>query len=194
MNMKPIISPIQLLAAGLLLLAADAVSAADAARKIAPNDVLHIAVLTEPEMTAEPKVKADGTIDYFFIGTLKVAGSSASEVQTQLREMLDKDYLVNPQVSVEVKLYDTQYVTVTGQVARPGRVEIPPDHRIDVIEAIGSAGDFTRIGNRRDIKVRSDRTGQTVKYSYDQLQKLSEAGTRVMVETGDVVTVGETIL
>jgi protein involved in polysaccharide export with SLBB domain len=170
------------------------VSAADSARKILSNDILLVRVLGEPDMMAEKKVNSDGKINYFFVGEVDVSGKTPFEVERVIRDLLDKDYLVNPQVSVEVKQYDVQYVTVTGQVGRPGRVEIPPDHQIDVIEAIGAAGDFTRIGSKKNIKLRRNRTGLTTTYSYDQLQKQAEAGAKVVLEAGDVITVSETII
>ena len=181
------------LALGLLLLGG-AAHAADTARKIAANDLLVIRVLNEPDMTAEKKVSADGKINYFFVGEVAVIGKSPAEVEKVITEVLDKDYIVNPQVSVEVKQYDTQYVTVTGQVNRPGRVEIPADHQIDVIEAIGAAGDFTRLANKSKIELRRSRTNENKRYSLDQLQKLSEQGNRVILEPGDVITVAEGIL
>ncbi|HTH45933.1 MAG TPA: polysaccharide biosynthesis/export family protein, partial [Candidatus Limnocylindria bacterium] len=138
---------IKVVAAGLLMAMGPRLGALDAARKIAANDLLVIRVLGEQDMLAEKKVSIDGKINYFFVGEITVAGQSPSEVEKQITDLLDKDYIINPQVSVEVKQYDTQYVTVAGQVNRAGRIEIPADHQMDVIEAIGAAGDFTRIGS-----------------------------------------------
>lgn len=182
------------LALGVSMVAIGTLKAVDSARKIAANDVLIIRVLGELDMLAEKKVNTDGKINYFFVGEIDVSGKTPFEVERQIRDALDKDYIVNPQVSVEVKQYDTQYVTVTGQVGRPSQVVIPPDHQMDVIEAIGAAGDFTRIGNKRNIKLRRNSSGETITYTYDQLQKLAEKGSKVVVEPGDVITVGETIL
>ncbi len=176
------------------LLLAGAANAADAARKIAANDLLLIRVLNEPDMQAERKVSTDGKISYFLVGEIAVGGKSPNEVEKLITEILDRDYIINPQVSVEVKQYDAQYVTVAGQVNRPGRIEIPADHQIDVVEAIGAAGDFTRLANKNKIDVRRNRNGETTRYTYDQLQKLAQAGNRVMLESGDVVTVAESIL
>jgi polysaccharide biosynthesis/export protein len=182
------------LALGVNMVAIGTLKAVDSARKIAANDVLTIRVLGEIDMLAEKKVNTDGKINYFFVGEIDVSGKTPFEVERQIRDALDKDYIVNPQVSVEVKQYDTQYVTVTGQVGRPGQVLIPPDHQMDVVEAIGAAGDFTRIGNKRNIKLRRNSSGETTTYTYDQLQKLAEKGSKVVLEPGDVITVGETIL
>lgn len=182
--MKPIALLKTLLVAALVALLP--ASAQTVARKILPNDVLLIRVLNEPDMMAEKKVSAEGKIDYFFIGEVDLNDKSIAEAQKIIRDKLDADYLVNPQVYVEVKQAALQYVTVTGQVNRPGRVEIPPDHEMDVIEAIGAAGDFTRYAKKSRIEVR--RKDGTKRYTYDQL-KTPEG--RVIVMPEDVIWVDE---
>lgn len=182
--MKPIALLKTLLVAALVTLLP--ASAQTVARKILPNDVLLIRVLNEPDMMAEKKVSAEGKIDYFFIGEVDLNDKSIAEAQKIIRDKLDADYLVNPQVYVEVKQAALQYVTVTGQVNRPGRVEIPPDHEMDVIEAIGAAGDFTRYAKKSRIEVR--RKDGTKRYTYDQL-KTPEGRGIVMPE--DVIWVDE---
>jgi polysaccharide export outer membrane protein len=144
-------------------------------------------------MDAPRRVPEDGVINYFFIGDVKVSGKTTTEVEKEIREKLDQDYLVNPQVLVEIEKYDEQYVSVAGQVGRPGRVLLPPDHTVDVIEAIAQAGDFTRLANRKDIKLQRSKSGEVTKYTYDQLQKSVQAGKKINLNPGDVVTVGERI-
>lgn len=158
------------------------------ARKILPNDVLLIRVLNEPDMMAEKKVSADGKIDYFFIGEIDLNDKTVAEAQKVIRDKLDADYLVNPQVYLEVKQYALQFVTVTGQVNRPGPVNIPPDHRMDVVEAIGAAGDFNPKAKKSEIELR--RKDSTKRYTYDQLRKPEG---KVFVEPDDVIFVAESV-
>jgi polysaccharide export outer membrane protein len=184
---KPIALLKTLLVAALVMLLP--ARAQTVARKILPSDVLLIRVLDEPDMTAEKKVSAEGTIDYFFIGEVNLNDKSVAEAQKIIRDKLNADYLVSPQVHVEVKQAALQYVTVTGQVNRPGRVEIPPDHEMDVIEAIGAAGDFTRYAKKSRIEVR--RKDGTKRYTYDQLK--TPKG-RVVVMPEDVIWVDESTI
>lgn len=167
--------------------------ASDTGRKIGVGDQLVIRVLGEKDMDAPRRVPEGGMINYFFIGDVKVVGKTTTEVEKEIRELLDRDYLVNPQVLVEIERYDEQYVSVAGQVGRPGRVMLPPDHAVDIIEAIAQAGDFTRLASRKDIKLQRAKSGEVLKFTYDQLQKSSQAGKKVVVMPGDVVTVGERI-
>lgn len=158
------------------------------ARKVAPNDVLLIRVLGEPDMTAEKKVTAEGKIDYFFIGEIDLTGKSVSEAQKIIRDKLDADYLVDPQVYVEVKVAAEQYVTVTGQVFRAGRVLIPADHEMDILEAIGAAGDFNPKAKKNQIELR--RKGKITRHSYDELKKPEN---RIVVEPEDMIDVAERV-
>jgi len=188
MNPKTLIHRATLCLVALWALASEATAQA-VARKILPNDVLLIRVLNEPDMMAEKKVSAEGKIDYFFIGEVDLNDKTIAEAQKIIRDKLDADYLVNPQVYVEVKQAALQYVTVTGEVNRPGRVEIPPDHEMDIIEAIGAAGDFSRLANKKKIELR--RKEGTKRYSYDDLKKTDA---RVVVQPDDVIWVDQSVL
>ncbi len=160
-------------------------------RKIQPNDVLIIRVLEEKDMLQEAKVTNDGRITYFFIGEVPVGGKTLAEAKTLIQELLNKDYLVDPQVSIEVKEYATKVITVLGAVNKGGQIPLPPDRQIDIVEAIGLAGDFNRYANKDRIELR--RKGQTLRYSYNDLKKLTDPSKKVYVEPDDVVDVAETV-
>ncbi|MCW5556318.1 MAG: polysaccharide biosynthesis/export family protein [Verrucomicrobiae bacterium] len=90
-------------------------AAQQSARKIQPNDLLRIQVLGE-DMSKEAKVTADGKINYFFVNEVSVAGKTLSEAQEQIQQLL-KTWFVNPQVSIEMKEYAQEVVTVRGKSA-----------------------------------------------------------------------------
>jgi polysaccharide biosynthesis/export protein len=160
-------------------------------RKIQPNDVLLIRVLEEKDMLQEAKVTNDGRITYFFIGEVSVGGKTLAEAKMLIQDLLNKDYLVDPQVSIEVKEYAAKVITVLGAVNKGGQVPLPPDRQIDIVEAIGLAGDFNRYANRDRIELR--RKGQAIRYSYNDLKKLTDPTKKVYVEPDDVIDVAETI-
>jgi len=180
---------------GLLLLlvslAPSAAQQSQAARKIQPNDLLLVRVLGEADMNKETKVTADGKINYFFVNDVAVAGMTLSEAQEQIRQLLMKDWFVNPQVNIEMKEYAREVVTVNGHVNRPGTLLLPSDRRIDVIEAIGMAGDFTRLASKSKIEL--VRKGKRTVLSYDDLKKITDPAKKVYVEPDDVIDVGQTI-
>jgi hypothetical protein len=69
-----------------------------------------------------------------------VAGLTIAEVQRKITNLLEKDYLVKPQVEVKVREYQSQYVSVVGEVNSPGRK--PIRGRMRLIDALIESGGF----------------------------------------------------
>ena len=183
-------NPIQrLLAAALLVFALIPAMAQLANRKIQPNDVLIIKVLDEKDMEVEAKVTTDGRVSYYFINEVAVGGKTVSEAKSMIQDLLNKDYFVNAQVSVEIKEFAKQAITVLGAVMKGGQIILPPDRQIDIVEAIGLAGDFSRYANKNKIELR--RRGTTTSYRYKDLKKMTDPSKRVYVEADDVIDVAE---
>ena len=114
------------------------VSDADKSYRIGVGDQLDITVYQQPDLTKKVTVGADGSVDYPLLGSLKAAGKSVRALQEELAIALGKDYIVNPQVSVEVSSYKSQFVFVTGQVRNPGKY--PLEGGTTLKDAISLAG------------------------------------------------------
>ncbi len=157
--------------------------------KFQAQDTLLIEVVNEPSITAkEFRVSADGEISYPYIGTLKVVGRTPVDVQTEVKKLLEDDYLVSAQVIVQVKEYRKNLVSVIGQVNKPGQVEIPPERKLSVIEAISNAQGYTRLARKGDIEV--SRPGQKPLRCSDEEQRNSPEKV-IYLEPGDIVYVSE---
>ncbi len=184
----------RILTASLLVVVAWMATAADApgvVRRIKPNDVISIHVVGEPELTMDRRVPADGKLTYPYIKQLEVADRSTGDVERSIRDGLHPDYIINPQVTVEIKDYVKQYVTVNGQVQQPGPVELPPDRRLDLIEVLNRAHDFTPKANRDKITLNRKGFAEPKVYRYDKLLKESDPDKKVWVEADDVIDVAE---
>src|SRR5687768_18412858 len=90
----------------------DALAQARSDYKIAPHDIIVIDVFGEKDLSKEFRVSATGTINYYFLGEVHVAGKTASQVREMLTTDLNRDYLVDRQVSVDVKEYRVREVFV----------------------------------------------------------------------------------
>ena len=96
-------------------------SAAVAAYKIGPLDVLKVTVFQEEDLSFDQiQVDASGNLSFPLIGTVKAAGETATKLSNDIARQLAKQYLVNPQVSVSVVSSVSQNVTVEGDVKQPG--------------------------------------------------------------------------
>ncbi len=105
---------------------------------VGTGDVLMINIWDENDLSGEYTVDNDGTIDFPLLGRIKVSGLQIFEIDRLITNMLAKDYLVNPQVTIEVKEYKSKYAYIQGEVQNPGVVILNKDSRlIDVIMKAG---------------------------------------------------------
>lgn len=106
-------------------------------------------------------VNQEGNIEFPGLGNIMLAGltkQKAKEVITKL--LVDNKLLVDPIVTIR---YLNYRVTVLGEVARPG-VQVVPNEKISLLEALGLAGDLT-IYARRDnvLLIREEKGSRLVK-------------------------------
>lgn len=95
---------------------------------IRPLDVLTIRVFGEPDISAENmRVDEVGKIQVPLIGAVAASGRSVGDVSRDVTQLLGARYLVDPQVVVSVKEVAPSYVSVEGEVKKPGVYEINKD-------------------------------------------------------------------
>jgi polysaccharide export outer membrane protein len=90
------------------------------AYKIGPLDVLEVSVFKVPELSRSVQVAEAGTVNLPLVGEIPAAGRTAQEVERDLTRQLGAKYLQKPQVTVYIKEYNSQRVTVEGAVKKPG--------------------------------------------------------------------------
>jgi len=101
------------------------------------GDQLDISVWDHAELNQKIQVREDGSFPFPLIGNVQAAGRAASDLEKELGERLDKDFIVNPQVSV--RLVGAQF-TVLGQKGNSG--SYPIEGSLDLMTALGKAGDI----------------------------------------------------
>lgn len=94
------------------------------------------------------RVSDSGYVTLPFFGDIRAAGSTTEELKTIILKKLP-EYLKYPVVTVRLTNFK---VTVIGEVGRP--IVIPVNGQtINVLEAVGAAGDLTVYGIRKNVKV-----------------------------------------
>jgi polysaccharide biosynthesis/export protein len=109
--------------------------------RVGPGDVLDIAVFDNDDLSRTPTVQTSGAIALPLLGEVSVVGLTVAEIKQKLTTLLARDYLVNPQVEVKVKEFQSQFVSVVGEVNSPGRK--PLRGRTRLIDLLIDAGGFT---------------------------------------------------
>jgi len=137
-----------------------------------PSDLLHFQVFQEEDLTREVRISQDYTITLPLIGTISVRGKTLRQVEQQVRVLYDRDYLVNPQITLLVREYAARTVDVQGQVGQPGAVEFPHEKGLTLIGAIARAGGFTRLADKSKVMLtRTNASGQreTIRVNANEL-------------------------
>ena len=124
--------------------------------QIAAGDLLEVDVFDTTELSGKFRVDDQGRISLPVAGDLNVFGMTAQQAGHAIeKQLLDKDILKDPHVSVSVLEYSTQGVTVLGEVKNPGVYPLLGAHSVlDLISAAGgvtpSAGKAVTVTHRDD--------------------------------------------
>ncbi|HUI06168.1 MAG TPA: polysaccharide biosynthesis/export family protein [Verrucomicrobiae bacterium] len=157
-----------------------------------PDDLIEIKVYQQPDLETRTRVAMDGTITMPLLGVIKVSGMSVEEARTKIHDLLAKDYLVKPQVSVTVVEYAKRLFTILGEVQRPGTYEIPAGEPFSLLQAIALAGGYTRIGSPGKVIVQRIENGQKKVYNLDAGSMAKDERVKPFeILPNDAITVGE---
>ena len=87
---------------------------------LGPDDVIEIDVRRHPEFSGKYTVTAEGKIEYKFIGDVLVEGLTKAQLQERLQAIL-ADYIIEPDINVQILEYLSKVYYVIGEVNRPGK-------------------------------------------------------------------------
>ncbi len=122
-------------------------------------DVLSISVWRNQELNTTIAVRPDGTITMPLIGDVKAGGSTPSQLKSRVAERLTEYIKDGAAVTVSVNSVNSYYVTVSGQVSRPGVLKAK--HYLTIGEAVALAGGPTRFASPADtVLLRRGKDGQ----------------------------------
>ena len=163
--------------------------------QIHPGDTVHVAVYREEDISGDFKVSPDGSISHPLLGRVSLGGMTSSGAEQKLIQLLDRDYLVNPRVAVQVSSSYSRQVIVLGEVKRPGVYEVPTGERFTLLQAIAMAGGFTDIAAiDRVVIVRKEKDREiSLKVKVSDLLSGRGRSEDVALQVNDVITVPQTV-
>jgi polysaccharide biosynthesis/export protein len=118
-----------------------------------PLDLVKVEVFQQPDLEREVRLTRQSTVNLPLVGNVDLKGKTVNEAAELIRTLYDKDYLVNPQITLTVLDYNHRKVDVLGSVNSPGTVSFRPEQKMGLIEAITRAGGFTRLADRSRVKL-----------------------------------------
>jgi len=155
---------------------------------IGPGDVLKITVWGHDDLSKEYPVTLDGRVPFPLIGSVSAVGLTTTQFANRLRDLLEKDYLVNPQVIVAVREYLSQKVHVLGDAEKPGLVYLTGPTTL--LEVLSKAGGLSKTAGKDVLIVRPAAGGGNSILRID-LRKVQAGDTKdnIFVENGDMMFV-----
>jgi polysaccharide export outer membrane protein len=155
---------------------------------IHPSDVLEISVYGENELTRKLVVRPDGKVSFPFVGDIKVAGHSTSEVKTMIDKKVSA-YIPEANSTIIIDQLGSLKYYVVGEVARPGMFNVPS--QLTVLQALSLAGGLKTFADEDSIIIIRGYGKDTTKifFDYSQIKKGKHLEQNILLDRGDVVLV-----
>ena len=149
--------------------------------------MLDISVFKVPDLTKSVQVADDGTINYPLVGDIQASGKTAKELEQTLGQKLGAKYLHDPQVTVLVKEFNSQRVTISGSIKSSGVYSIKG--RTSLMQLVAMAGDIDTSTDSGDIVIFRTVDGErsAAKFDIDAIKDGKAEDPQVL--PGDVIVV-----
>src|SRR6266478_2114314 len=124
--------------------------------RIGAGDLLEVSLYGMPDFKTDVRVSSGGEISLPMLGTVAVRGVSVEQAATLIeRNLTQKGIFNDPHITVFVKEYATQGISVLGEVQKPGIYPLLGERKLyDAISAAGGttpkAGQYVLITHRSD--------------------------------------------
>jgi polysaccharide export outer membrane protein len=161
-----------------------------------PSDIIKVQVFQEDDLTREVRLSQESTISLPMINTVDLKGKTLAEAQELVRSLYDRDYLVNPQVTIIIIDYSKRSVNVLGSVNTPGVILFPQETGLTLLDAIARAGGFSRLADKKHVRLtRVTADGDTKNYTInaDEIMRGATSESWVLLKD-DVISVPERVL
>lgn len=155
--------------------------------RIGPMDVIEVEVFQAEELSRAARVNTQGYVSLPLIGGVKVAGLTTSEAERRIEKVLGEKYLQDPHVTVFIKDYESQKITVEGWVKNPG--VFPLKGKTTFLQAIANAKGMDRLADFSEVAIFRTVNGKTTGYILSYTKVRSGQQIDPVLQSGDIIVV-----
>ncbi|MES2706563.1 MAG: polysaccharide biosynthesis/export family protein [Verrucomicrobiota bacterium] len=154
---------------------------------LAPGDTIEVNVFQEPDLDAKVILSKDGNVTLRLIGDVMVQGKTTSQAAQAITLKYKDGFLVNPNVTVSVVGYAQRRFTILGAVIKPASYYFPEGEPINLLQAIGLAGGYSRVASPSKITIKRGKGGTVIKVDKAKIESY-------LIQPNDIINIGESFL
>ncbi len=159
--------------------------------RIGPKDLLEIKVQEVPELAGlGVRVSENGSITLPLAGNIALTGMTKDEVEKLIaRVLIERNLVKNPQVSVFIKEYQSQVVSLIGAVTKPGIYQLVG--RVTLLDIISQAGGFKENAADEIFVLREGKgeAAATIRIDLEDLTVNGNPKLNIPLQPGDVINI-----
>ena len=179
-------------ATGQTLAAPDSTNAAGAYEgatdyRLGAQDLIEVSVFGVEDLSKTVRVNSNGQISLPLVGSVMAGGRSIPELETELAKRYADGYLQRPQVTVFVKEFSSQRVTLEGAVVKPGIY--PLTGKTTLLQAVAVAGGLEPLADLEGIVLFRQIDGKKMAAGYSMRALRSGAVEDPQLYGDDIVVV-----
>jgi polysaccharide export outer membrane protein len=134
--------------------------------RMGPDDLVEIQVFGVEQMSRTVRINTRGQIALPLVGAITIGGLTSQEAEAAIAARLGAQFLQDPQVSLFIKEYTSQRITVEGAVNRPGIY--PMRGPTSLLQALALAGGQGTLSNMNEVMIfRNTANGTREAKSFD---------------------------
>lgn len=136
--------------------------------QLGAQDLIEVSVFGVNELNKTVRVNSNGQISLPLIGSVVAGGRTIPELEQALAESYSEGFLQNPQVTIFVKEFASQRITLEGAIEKPGIY--PLTGRTTLLQAVAVAGGVTSLADLEGVILFREIDGKRAAAVYDLAQ------------------------
>jgi len=155
---------------------------------IGVGDVLEILTWKEPDFSKEIAVRIDGKISFPLLSDIQAASLAPLQLKKEIEEKL-KEYVTSPNVTITVKVPQSQKFYILGEVSKTGEYTLVKN--LTVLQAFALAGGFTEWASKKEIILirHEDGKERIIRINYKNIAKGKDFSQNILIKADDTIIV-----
>jgi polysaccharide biosynthesis/export protein len=158
---------------------------------IGADDLIDVIVFDAPELGGVGRVSGSGAVSLPLIGPIQAIGKTTQELQQAIEEELKAKYVKDPHVTVFIREYASQPVSIIGAVKQSGIFQMKGQKSLlDMLAQAGidnlNAGNTIQVIRKRSA---SGEDGETISINSEDLLRYGKTELNIPIRPGDTINV-----